>query len=1191
MFATRTFKFNIRNTSEITLNYNFKITNSNTGISDAGPFSISPRNGELPAGTDEVLIVKFSPEEIERDFSRLLTCKILNLSPEIEPLIIKLDGVAERPVCHFELPPSTYREEKGKDMTPIDSKYRIVDFESLGTEVKNTKRFMVVNPTSHRYDFEWEEVESEEPGKDNPKQEKPMFRCMTPKGTILSGKKYEMIFEYVPDNVAEHQSFWNFKIPFEEICQPFMIVGNVIEPIVHFEAGKINFGPLLLGGKNKETINLINQEHLPFDFQFDKTSIKENPDYGDSLQVSPTTGTIPPQGQIPIDVLFKPKYETSYNYNLICNVKRKERPLALNIKGVGYTIHHSIYADKAMVPVSTSEPHSLDFGEFFVNEKKSKTVTIENSGDFNFDYMWKRTPNKYITIKPETGTVKKGSSETIEIIYLPLNAHKLKNYKCSLRIVSGPKFSFLLNGIARKPGISLSFHQYDFGPCFVTRQPMPVKAVLELVNNDDSAISIETDFEKKPFLDVQLSPGEVLLPYTKDNQDKLLIPIIFTPREIQKYHEVITFDFNGIYKIQVIIKGEGIPMNLELEDPDKHIIDFGIASKGTDVTKTVNLANKSKKPISFSLTTHNPEDLVKNALTLTPSDEVTLKPKKVLPIEVRFKPMNRMPNFSHDILVDIKGNETRKLFTVQGVSHGIELKLMEEVVGFGSVVKGSRLTKQLQMANFGDVRAKFKWDTKAYSKNFTIHPDDGYIPPNEDLYLEITFHPKKVDDDISAKNIRCEYSGGGTMSLTLMGKCVAQDDDSTKEIQFETEVRKATTQSVTINNPTEKEWIIKPTISTNLDSLKDYFRGADTLIVPPKGSSSYDVTYLPLTMTKEKEIAKEDDEEAKETVIIYHEASLFFPLPDGNAELYKLFGKSNKPEAIDSIKVEVNAKKPKYISIPVENWLKTAQRFKVKHELEGEADNTTFIRGANTFDVQGNSSKEYKLNFLTYKAGETNFRVIFTNDLTKEYMFFNVKSTASEPGIQSTIELASTVRETTSKMIIIENPTLKDVEISKEEFSIENEYIEITPDAITIPPQSERGFEISYRPLIVGEETQELTLNSASLGLYKYELILKGLVSTAQRSLHFKCALGADLMQQFKFKHYLKKPTTYSIKTEDMVGNLTTCFKVEQPSVQAAAAENNNGVEITVNVRFEPNIIGDSRGILRLSSPENIEYT
>lgn len=442
----------------------------------------------------------------------------------------------------------------------------------------------------------------------------------------------------------------------------------------------------------------------------------------------------------------------------------------MNIKGVGYTIHLSVLADKAMVPVSSTEAHNFDFGDFFVNEKKVKTVTIQNSSVYNFDYMWKRLPNKYVSIMPETGTVKKGESETIDIIYLPLNTHKLKNYKCSMRIVSGPKFNFLLNGGARKPGISLSFNQHDFGPCFVTRQPMPVKAVLELVNNDDSAISIETNFEKKPYLDVQLSPGEVLLPATKENPEKLLIPIIFTPREIKSYNEVIVFDFNGIYKIQVTIKGEGIPMNIELVDPDQHIVDFGVASKGTELSKIVNLINKSRKPISFSLTSNNPEDLKKNCLTISPTDEIVLKSKKVLPIEIKFNPKGRMPDFSHDILLDIKGNETRKLFTVKGVTHGIELKLMEEVVGFGTVVKGSRLTKQLQLANFGDVRAKFKWDMKLCSKNFTISPESGYIPPNEDIYLDITFHPNKVDDDISAKNIKCEYSGGGSLSLTLMGK-------------------------------------------------------------------------------------------------------------------------------------------------------------------------------------------------------------------------------------------------------------------------------------------------------------------------------------------------------------------------------------------------------------------------------------
>ena len=53
--------------------------------------------------TDEIK-VKFSPYEVEKTNGRLLVCSIQNLDPEQEKLIIDLDGEAERPVCHFELP-------------------------------------------------------------------------------------------------------------------------------------------------------------------------------------------------------------------------------------------------------------------------------------------------------------------------------------------------------------------------------------------------------------------------------------------------------------------------------------------------------------------------------------------------------------------------------------------------------------------------------------------------------------------------------------------------------------------------------------------------------------------------------------------------------------------------------------------------------------------------------------------------------------------------------------------------------------------------------------------------------------------------------------------------------------------------------------------------------------------------------
>ena len=135
------------------------------------------------------------------------------------------------------------------------------------------------------------------------------------------------------------------------------------------------------------------------------------------------SGVVPAQSSIPIEILFQPKFELTYNYNLTCNVKRKARPLVLNVKGEGYKIHHSVLADINKVPVQSTDPYRFDYGDFFINEKKTKLVTVSNSGEFNFDYVWKHKANKYVTITPETGTVQKGTEVAFEVNYLPLAEH------------------------------------------------------------------------------------------------------------------------------------------------------------------------------------------------------------------------------------------------------------------------------------------------------------------------------------------------------------------------------------------------------------------------------------------------------------------------------------------------------------------------------------------------------------------------------------------------------------------------------------------------------------------------------------------------------------------------------------------------------------------------------------------------
>ena len=53
-----------------------------------------------------------------------------------------------------------------------------------------------------------------------------------------------------------------------------------------------------------------------------------------------------------------------------------------------------------------------------------------------------------------------------------------------------------------------------------------------------------------------------------------------------------------------------------------------------------------------------------------------------------------------------------------------------------------------------------------------------------------------------------------------------------------------------------------------------------------------------------------------------HKGSLFFPLPNGTALLYKLNGIATEPDAEALIQEVVQAKKSKFIVIPVKNWLK-----------------------------------------------------------------------------------------------------------------------------------------------------------------------------------------------------------------------------------------------------------------------------
>ena len=114
---------------------------------------------------------------------------------------------------------------------------------------------------------------------------------------------------------------------------------------------------------------------------------------------------------------------------------------------------------------------------------------------------------------------------------------------------------------------------------------------------------------------------------------------------------------------------------------------------------------------------------LKNYIKVRPKKEVLINPKERKEIILIFKPSQRLHGFKKELYFKIvDNNEVRKLLTVAGACHGVELKLMEDTAGFGAVVINSKLTRTVQLSNLGDVGAKFNWDVSLCKNYFTINP-------------------------------------------------------------------------------------------------------------------------------------------------------------------------------------------------------------------------------------------------------------------------------------------------------------------------------------------------------------------------------------------------------------------------------------------------------------------------------------
>jgi len=503
---------------------------------------------------------------------------------------------------------------------------------------------------------------------------------------------------------------------------------------------------------------------------------------------------------------------------------------------------------------------------------------------------------------------------------------------------------------------------------------------------------------------------------------------------------------------------------------------------------------------------------------------------------------------------------------------------------------------------------------------FSIEPSEGFATPHDDVILQVKFHPSKGasvgpggGDFSRPRKIRVHLDPSyqhDPVELIVQGRGIDQPEGATKLLEFSTEVRETKTLDFTFppdgKNPTSEVWKLNPVVQTEVPGGSSYWFVPAEIVVPAGGTAKMEISYRPLTMTLREEdkppaggdadvdasaTAARKGGKRREMLPEKHIGKVFIATPDGNAFVLNLEGTSLAPKEAKTISADVQCKKPHVQAIEVSNWLNEAQRFLVNISLIEPVDarEEIKIQGVETFDLPPGATKEYKFNVYAYREGAAKARIVFTNPKTDEFLAYEVAFKFVAPDTLQVIEFATACRQTGTHPISVVNP-LSSAVTFKCEASIPE--IRFSPMNFVVPPNSEGSVDVLFRPVLAGHGDATLKLHSTELGDYPYTVRYDASAAGLEKTIVFKAPLGTtDTIQSFRFLHYAQRPATYTASIEAAPGHkgLASDFIVESKDIKAGAAAE-DGIEVVVDIRFQPSALGEIRGLLVLSSPDGGDY-
>ncbi|XP_069355214.1 hydrocephalus-inducing protein-like [Maniola hyperantus] len=1091
------------------------------------PFVIEPEKDCLKPNESRKFKVTFAPLEAFI-FNVKLRSNIDNLGPYDQNISCEIKAKSLVPYVHLDVEESDYLTSGRRKVIgmALPEHTTVLEFNVLGSGCYK-KTFDVINPTSDGYEFMFEMVLSDKP-------ELIPMHCNMLKGYVEGGASTKVVFTFSPTAPGVYESQWKFIIPDHCLVMNLLAVGIVREPIVNFVPTILIIRNSLVGFTTNNEVILRNNESECLNFEFKGNSIC-NESGKTPVIVEPEQGVLKPKSDTPIKIIYTPIQDGPLSFKIFCSVTYLTKLITLCVNALSHSIKPKItyYLFGNDHTLNSDAITNIHLDQTASTYERTIPFVIKNDGSATFFIDWHYDTSevkKYLQlyVEPKSGHVTP-ANEIECVLHFTLKKVPVQAFPVTLSISDGPEYNIHLHAEIEKPQYSFSCKEYDFGRCIVNAPDSTYKKNLAFENEDKVPVTLEINFSNLPELYVVFNQD-----CTIDASKRLKIPIFFRPKRVKEYEFKLQFWVNSLCEEIITIKGEGVPLLFDLYEGCQKSFNLGPVKVGEKVVRPIEVMNHSKVPIEatfiFKVMYQNVEDnadvksegtsaclspgsattVVSHAKEQGPSrvdvlhkykkdkiqeqidkdsenalsslkvipNKCTIKPYMKVPVKIQFKPVGLISNL--DVQLNMKVFEfERPLVRLSGSATGMSLRFSQNSLQFGRVRRRACKILKVMLFNEGDFGARFWWQP-LLSNEFKISPMQGNIAAHTNVTFTVTFRPINHNPFIKVW-ASCNIENYPPLELALYATCIDTGNVQSKTLFMECPVRDVDTQYVVVTNPSDEMWLVLSEVSGGpFETLKEFY-------VEPNSTFDIPIHFKPKTMGK-------------------HEGQVLFS-PLGEAALFiSLVGEAMHPNPNGTINITVPAKEFHTVDLPLYNITEFPESYVVITEVlrtvPDKFEGYYEINHPQNIKVWGGATVPCRWKFVCYEVCEMHLRVIFVNDVTREYQYYVMVVHVTASKIVDTLIFTSKARESVQREIKIVNPLATEAL-----FNIKCDTL-ACPQSLKISRKSEAFLALVYSPLVVGEQHDSLELSNQLVGTYLYDVKMKCLPAKPKK-LEFTTVLGS----------------------------------------------------------------------------------